>query len=160
MGHAWQIITVAAITSAIASSGCESVPGGHDDAVPLDAIFGTWAADAAPGAHPDVQSRLRFSTAEGHWHGAWITVDEAGVDVVRFRYELRPHKGRPDRFNLDMHAFDSGPLKGQWMYGLLEWMDDGAQAFRLDMEPGPTSEPSLRPDEISEDATTYRRVID
>lgn len=151
----------AAIGAVVLVAGaCESVPGSYDGTVPLESLTGTWAADHVAGEPKDAQMRLRFGTAEGRWHGTWINVGPAGVEVTRFRYEFRQRPGRTDQYYLDMHAFDAGPLQGQWMYGLLEWEGEDARVFRLDLEPAPESTPGARPETLSSDARTFRRVAE
>lgn len=76
----------------------------------------------------------------------WLVRFGSQVDTFRMEYRYDCKKQPAE---LDFSGFDTGPLKGKTLYGILEW-NSGA-SFRFDSEAG--NSPEARPTAFENDQT-------
>lgn len=97
---------------------------------------------------------------EGHWtnregqsfqflpggKALWLIRFGSQVDTFRMEYRYNCKKQPAE---LDLSGFQSGPLKGKTLYGILEWSNDSS--FRFDSETGYSVD--VRPSAFENDQT-------
>ncbi len=97
---------------------------------------------------------------EGHWtnregqsfqfqsdgKALWLVRFGSQVDTIAmdYRYDCRKQPAE-----LDLDGFQTGPLSGKTLYGILEWNSDSS--FRFDAEAG--NAPAVRPTTFENDQT-------
>jgi len=74
----------------------------------------------------------------------WIVYPPSGPDTLHADYAATAVDGR---LEIDLSGFEAGPLAGLDMYGLATF--DGPDSLRIDFEPGPPGDSSLRPGDFS-----------
>lgn len=57
---------------------------------------------------------------------------------------------------LDLTRFDSGPLEGLGLYGIVEFISD--DSLRMDLEAGPEGRAGVRPDDFTKSTVIIRRI--
>lgn len=87
----------------------------------------------------------QWSNREGQFflfqpNGKALWLIKFGSQFDTFPVEYRYDCGQQP-LTLDLTGFQSGPLTGKTLYGILEWTSDSS--FRFDAEPGAT--PEVRP---------------
>lgn len=114
---------------------------------PSDPIIGRWAGEDSNGNQQLFVFRAD-STA------LWIFSPSAKADTFNLQYTIN-YNSSPTQ--LDLTDFDRGFLKGQTLYGIVEFT--GANTFRVDFEPGPpdTVAADVRPKIFTEQTITYIR---
>jgi len=70
---------------------------------------------------------------------------------LRYKYDTTT---APATLNLE--GFESGPLEGMTLFGIVEFISD--KAMRLDAEAGDPADPSVRPTEFSDSTVEYQRI--
>ncbi len=117
--------------------GCSSEP---------DPIIGTWVSVDAQGP-----PMTYVFGEDGSNH--WILDTGQGPDTFALAYRIS-YDTTP--VELDVGPWDSGPIAGRTLYGILEF--NGPDRFRLDFEPGdPQGDGSERPTEFTEQTVTFVR---
>ena len=76
----------------------------------------------------------------------WLTRFGSQIDTIAMRYSYNCTK---EPIELDFSDFESGPLAGKTLFGILEWNSD--TSFRFDAEAGPG--PEVRPATFESDQT-------
>jgi len=76
----------------------------------------------------------------------WLIRFGSQVDTFRMEYRYNCKKQPAE---LDLSGFQSGPLKGKTLYGILEWSNDSS--FRFDSETGYSAD--VRPSAFENDQT-------
>ena len=83
----------------------------------------------------------------------WVVPVPAGPETLHVSYVAVERDGL---LLLDLSGFETGPLVGLVMYGLVEF--EGANVIRMDLEPGPPGDPESRPTGLtSADVLTLER---
>lgn len=94
-----------------------------------------------------------WSTREGqsfyfqeNGKGLWLIRFGSQIDtiVMTYRYDCKK-----EPMELDLSDFESGPLAGKTLFGILEWNNDSS--FRFDAEAG--TNPAMRPTAFESDQT-------
>jgi len=81
----------------------------------------------------------------------WLIKFGSQFDTMRFRYQ---YDCTQNPFRLDLTDFDTGPLAGKTLYGILEWNSDSV--FRFEAQTG--GSPDVRPSIFkTEQAIRYYR---
>ena len=95
----------------------------------------------------------RWSTREGqtidfrkNGKALWFTRFGSQVDTVGMKYRYDCQKQYTE---LDLYGFQSGPLTGKTLFGILEWNSD--TSFRYNAEAG--TDPAVRPQTFESDQT-------
>jgi hypothetical protein len=70
----------------------------------------------------------------------WIVQPPSGSDTLHVSYTATARDGR---LLIDLSGFESGPLSGLVMYGLVEFA--GQDTLDIDLEPGPPGDEGPRP---------------
>lgn len=83
---------------------------------------------------------------KGNGKALWLIRFGSQIDtfVMEYRYDCRKQPAE-----LDLSGFQSGPLSGKTLYGILEWNTDST--FRFDAEAG--TQPDARPKAFETDQT-------
>ncbi len=106
-----------------------------------DRILGAWANDSGQTfVFQDDGSML------------WIFGSERGRDTFRLTYDFDPNSTPP---RLDLHGFQSGPLKDQSLFGIVQLEGDRLQC---DFEPG--VDESVRPADFDPEETQVYWKVD
>ncbi len=118
-------------------------------AIALLALFSITACDT--GSCRNLNGR--WSTREGqsilfqkNQKALWLTRFGSQVDTVpmKFRYDCKK-----EPVELDLSQFQTGPLVGKTLFGILEWNSD--TSFRFNAEAG--TDPAIRPKTFESDQT-------
>ncbi|MCB0533457.1 MAG: hypothetical protein H6574_20960 [Lewinellaceae bacterium] len=95
----------------------------------------------------------RWSTREGqsfyfqeNGHGLWLVRFGSKIDTFPMAYRYDCGK---QPIELDLSGFETGPLAGKTLFGILEWNSD--TSFRFDAEAG--TSPTVRPSTFESDQT-------
>lgn len=78
--------------------------------------------------------------------GLWLIRFGSEIDTTRMEYRYDCQKQPAE---LDLSGFETGPLSGKTLFGILEWNSD--TSFRFDAEAGPG--PEVRPVTFESDQT-------
>jgi hypothetical protein len=102
------------------------------------------------------QSETRGSMAfifDADQSAMWIVHRPTAADTLHIAYVATERDGR---LLIDLSGFETGPLAGLVMYGLVEF--EGMDTLRIDLEPGPPGNDEPRPAALtSPDAMTLVR---
>ncbi|MFV1989024.1 MAG: hypothetical protein ACC682_17265, partial [Gemmatimonadota bacterium] len=84
----------------------------------------------------------------------WVVPVPTGPETLHISYVAVAHDGR---LLLNLSGFETGPLTGMVMYGLVEF--ESANVIRMDLEPGPPGNDEPRPTGLtSDDVLTLDRA--
>ena len=135
-------------------TGCASTGGGAKKPAAAEdpRILGSWSGMGTNGIQQS------FDFRPDGWV-RWTLELDGGSQVLDLRYTVDATE-KPMR--LDLHGFESGPLREQSLYGILEFK--GRDQMRFESKPGLSTEPgaaeAARPRAFTEDAVEYARVTD
>lgn len=117
-------------------------------AAPVNPLLGEWVSVGSE----DTRMTYIF---EDEGRARWILGLSEGPDTFEVAYEVR-HLTAP--IELDMGPWNSGPLAGQTLFGIVELQ--GPDRFRVDFEPAnPDSDGGERPATFSEQSVTFVRKV-
>jgi hypothetical protein len=127
--------------------------------LPLAVAFGLVACDSGPSivgewsnVHP--QGGPNTFTFREDGTATWaFEAEMVGTMELTYTidYDVTPH-------HIEITGFESGPLAGVTMYGIIEFDED--VAFRVDFEPGPpdAAADEIRPNEFTHQTQFYTRI--
>lgn len=110
-------------------------------------IVGEWQGVDSSGSEQLFQF---LPTGEVRWK---VAVSGETMQIEGIRWQL---DSQANPMQLDLDAFDSGPLEGLAFYAIVEFLDDGL--MRFDAEVGAPGDESLRPTEFTDSAILLNRI--
>jgi hypothetical protein len=110
-------------------------------------ILGGWSGVDGRGVKQTLEFR---EDGKATWR---LEMPQGGMSLdIRYAYDAASSPKR-----LDLFGFESGPLAGRTLYGIVEFTTEGA--LRFDCEPGgPGDGDKVRPAAFTEQTVTYERV--